>query len=505
MEKPEEDKCAFTKILSAVTYGYLILPFLIFAVGWFRIRFWVPIVICLFFCTWRCWKETASFWKPDFTKDSIFKIMFVCVILAVWVYYSGIGGKVFQNADHSSRNAIFEALVRCRWPIYNTDIDTEMYQSGTVTSLIYYIGFWMPAAVVGKVFGMQMGYLFQMIWAFIGLFLVYYYICERKKKIMVWPLFLLIFFSGLDIAGVFMTGTNIFQIENDMHMEWWASPYQYSSVTTQLFWVFNQSVPAWLCTVFAMQQKNNRSLVFIIASAMFSATFPFVGLLVIALFWIFTRQYGIREDIGWTERFKEWIKAFTKDTITVQNVLGGGILGIFTYLYQRGNTSATKISSQGFLDILRSVEWTQYLIFILLEVGIYLIFIYEYNKKNGIYYVVVLSLVFIPLLKGSSVDFCMRVSIPALFILMILVQDTLEKSAGQRDWMIFISLSVALCIGSMTPIHEMERTVQHTVESKYYGNSLNVTLSQKEILNAGNFSGDVKGNLFFEHIAKKYE
>lgn len=505
MEGPEKDKGVFTNIMTVVTYGYLILPFLIFAVGWFRIRFWLPIVSCLLFCAWKCCKETPTLWKPCLTQDHIIKILFICMVLAVWVYYSGIGGKVFQNSDHSSRNAIFEILVQCRWPIYNTDINTELYPEGTVTSLIYYIGFWMPAAVVGKIFGMQAGYGFQMVWAFIGLFLVYYFICERKNKIIIWPLLLLIFFSGLDVAGVFMTGTNIFGMENDMHMEWWAAPYQYSSMTTQLFWVFNQSVPAWLCTVFAMRQENNRSLVFIVASVMFSATFPFVGLLVFVLFWTFTRQYEICIDVSRMESVKEWMKAFIKDTITIQNVLGGGILGIFTYLYQRGNTSATKISSQGFLDILGSIEWTQYLIFMLLEVGIYFIVIYKYNKINGVYFVVVLSLIFIPLLKGSSGDFCMRVSIPALFILMLLVQDTLEKAAEQKNWIILGSLTIVLCIGSMTPIHEMARTIWHTIERKYYEVQLNETLSQKEILNAGNFSGNVEGNLFFEHIAKKYE
>jgi len=497
-----EHKSSNTKTITGATYIYMVLPFIIFAIGWFKTYFWLPIVAIVLFCTWKAWRETPSFWMPCLNRDNVIKILFICIVLAVWVYFSGIGFKVFQNSDHTVRNAIFEALVECDWPIFGDRMNSAGFPTGKVSALIYYIGFWLPAAVAGKVFGMQAGYTFQMVWAFIGLFLVYYYMCARKKKLLVWPILLLLFFSGLDIAGMGIKGTNVFDVSYSAHMEWWSSPYQYSSMTTQLFWVFNQSLPAWLCTIFTMQQENNRSMVFILASVMLNATFPFIGLLVLAEFWVLGRRYDIPEGMQLPEMTRFWLTAWIKDTFTIQNVLGGGIIGIFSFLYLQGNIAATGISAQGNAGVFASVRWPQYFMFILFEVGIYLILIYRYNKDNGNYFVVMLSLLIIPLVKGNSGDYCMRVSIPALFILMLLVQDALEQAARNKERILLCCLVIAVCIGAVTPFHEITRTVQKTIECQETGTEYGSTIERQRLLNGVNFSGNVEGNLFFEYIAK---
>lgn len=391
-----------TKIITAVTYVYLFLPFLIFIVGWIRIRFWVPVAATVIFCAWAAWQDTPAFWRPELNRDNAVKILFICAVLAVWVFYSGIGFKVFQNADHPWRNAIFETLVYESWPVYNRDINLDLYQWGTeITSLIYYIGFWMPASVVGKLAGIRAGYAFQMLWAFAGLVLVYYYMCARKRRLTVWPLLLLIFFSGLDTLGMYLIGSRLLETAADAHIEWWIGFYQFSSMTTQLFWVFNQALPAWLCTVFMMQQKNNRSLVFILASVMLNATFPFVGLLVFVAFWMVGRKYAFLKDAPTKERALHWLKSFIKDSCTVQNILGGGIVGMLTYLYLNTNVSAARIKSQSFLSVFESIDWPRYFIFILVEAGIYIILVYKSKKNAGTYYVMLLSLACIPLLRGG--------------------------------------------------------------------------------------------------------
>ena len=90
-------------------------------------------------------------------------------------------------------------------------------------------------------------------------------------------------------------------------------------------------------------------------SYLLSATFPFVGLLVLVLFWAALRKYEVGQSVTWIGRIKCRMKAFWKDTFTIQNVFGGGVLGIVTFLYQRGNQSVSSISSQGFLDVLQCV------------------------------------------------------------------------------------------------------------------------------------------------------
>lgn len=491
-----------SKIPAGIAYAYILLPFLIFSIGWMGKRYWIPILLILLFCFWKVCKDTVALWIPEFNQDSVTKIVFIIVVITVWVYMSGIGRFVFQNTDHNCRNAIYETLVAYRWPIVNYDVMVDRFPNTSATSLIYYIGFWLPSAVIGKLLGMEAGYGFQMIWAVLGIVLVYYFICARKEKILVWPLAILIFFSGMDIVGQYLRGVDMFTLANDAHIEWWVEPYQYSGMTTQLFWVFNQAIPAWLCTILAYMQKNNRSIVFILACCMLPGTFPFVGLLALVIYWTLTRKY---EGVSWKKGYKMcYIETWCKDTMTVQNVLGGGIIGIFSFLYLASNSAGTAFMQESVYGASYDNHLLKYLMFIIVEIGIYFLLLYKYNKRNGLYYFLLFCLCVIPPFKvGTAGDFCMRVSIPALFLLMILVMDGVELASVKKDKNLFRGLVIALCIGSITPVHEITRTFKITSDRVNNEEQVYETaLSSEGILNSGNFSGEIDDNFFFKYIAR---
>lgn len=86
---------------------------------------------------------------------------------------------------------------------------------------------------------------------------------------------------------------------------------------------------------------------------------------------------------------------------------------------------------------------------------------------------------------------------------MLYVQDALEDSKRKRDWAVFWSLALALSIGGITPLHEIARTVQHTVECRNTGMPYGTVVSKYDLLNSANFSGSTEGSLFFEYFAKK--
>ena len=499
-----------TKYMEVLGYLYLIVPFFIFSIGWMKKEYWIPIAVILVVCFWKAWKDAIPLWMPKLTKKNVLKITTILSVVCIWVVLSGVGKFVFQNADHFYRNGIFEALVEYQWPIRNDQIIyPENFSEGThATSLIYYIGFWLPAAVIGKLFGVGAGYVFQAVWAVLGIVLAYYFICARKEKLLVWPLFLLVFFSGLDIVGHSLSGSGFSIIATDGHLEWWAEKYQYSSNTTQLFWVFNQAVPAWVCTGCMMVQKNNKSIVWIFASCMLSATFPFVGLLPFTVFWMFGRKFldlnDTRKGFLKTEVVKKYLICWTKDTMTIQNVLGGGIIGIFSFLYLTSNTSGHKIMESSAGAASGGNQVLGYLVFFILEAGVYLVFLYRYQKKNVLYYVIFLSLLVIPAIRvGGGSDFCMRASIPALFLLMVLVIDGLERAKEEKNRRIFWGLVVMFLIGSITPIHEIGRTFHLTTERFLAGEQICESVKDPvELLNLPNFSGKIDESFFFEVIGK---
>lgn len=496
-----------SKIILCVSYFYILCSFLIFTAVWIKLYYAILIVGILILCFWRVCKDSPQFWMPELNKNNVIRILFVLAVIALWVYMSGIGKFVYQNNDHPVRNTIFNILVEYDWPVINYDILPENRGVFDTTVLIYYIGYWLPSALVGKVFGLRAGYYAQAVWAVIGIALIYYFICVKAKKIVIWPLWIFIFFSGLDIVGVFLTNADISSYESIWHAEWWSIPYEYSSMTTQLFWVFNQAIPAWICTMLIYVQKNNRNLVFILACCMLSSTFPFVGLLFIAVFLCFTRKYPELEQFRMskkTVKVKEYFKCLIKDTCTVQNVIGGGIIGIVSFLYLFGNTSGSRILQEDPRGPAYFNSLPKLVLFLILEVFVFAVLLYKYNKNNKLFYFVVLLLCIIPPIKvGYSNDFCMRVSIPFLFIIMLWIIEAVAQSWKEKDYKLFAGLVIVLLIGSVTPVLELKRTWTYTYERI---NTDQIVYAEDkdavDILNSGNFSGNIEGNFFFEYIAK---
>lgn len=474
------------------TYIYLMLPFILFILGWLKTWFAIPMIVILLFSFYKMLQHAPELWIPELNRDNIEKIIFIVSIICFWVYLSGIGKMVFQNTDHVVRNAMFDLLVLGDWPIMGEDV------AGNSTSLIYYTGFWIPAAAVGKVLGLQAGYYMLMIWAVLGLVLVYYFICARSQRLEVWPIVVLIFFSGLDIVGHYLIGTEVGTMSRTLHLEWWNNPYQLSSTTTQLFWVFNQCIPAWLATALVMELKDNRSIVIIWATTMLTSTLPFVGLLPIIVYMIFHR--------GCKKLGKENFIHFFKELFTFENVVGGGIVGIVSFLYLSGNlsggmvsTSAKASSSNGYNGSL--LLW---IICIILEVGIYLLLIYKKQRNNKLYYIIVMELCLFPLIRvGTSNDFCMRAVIPAQFILMLYIIDLLREAAIEKKRILLVSTIIILGIGSVTPINEFTRTISETVTRQRQNISVEAeTMGGEGLLEPGNFSGEIENNFFYRFFVK---
>ena len=240
--------------INILVYIYLALPTIIFFAGWLKWYFALPFGLV---AAVACVKGFSNSIRDkcliiDSSVDiEIRTLVKVLLLIALWVYISGIGGWCYQNKDHEVRNAIFRALVQYDWPVISYDGSR---------GLIYYIGFWLPAACVGKVFGLEAGYAAQVVWAVLGIFIVYYLICVYRKKVDLLPILFLIFFSGLDYVGTWILGEEGIDLSLAAHLEWWAYDMQFTSTTAQLFWVFNQAIPAWVSTMLIMTQKSCKNM-----------------------------------------------------------------------------------------------------------------------------------------------------------------------------------------------------------------------------------------------------
>ena len=366
---------------------------------------------------------------------------------------SGIGKFVWQNGDHSYRNTIFRLLVEKSWPVTSVFDNTEY-------KFTYYLGFWLPSALLGKAFGLKAGFLFQYLWAFIGICSLFFLLCAMRKRISLKMLVLIIFFSGLDYIGTTLPREYLLNPISASHIEWWANYFQYSSMTTQLFWVFNQALPAWLAVTLLLYQKNNKNVVFIMGVLFLNATFPFIGLLPIAAY-LYCRNIKtacedeIRERVP-LQRLARPVLKQIGESLTFQNIIGGGVSGIITFLYFSANVRSSSIQLSYSPD---KKYWIYYALFFVLEVGIYLALIFTSQKKNPLYYICGFCLLTFPLFYIPDGNFIMRASIPALFILMLYVIDELETCINQKRRALLLFV---LLVGGITPCSEIIRTIKQT-------------------------------------------
>ena len=142
---------------------------------------------------WFCAKNSPES-QLQAGKNDVLVLVSALVLIIIWVLLSGIGKVMYQNPDHTVRNGIFEMLIAHEWPIKGyIPTDSGIKARG----LIYYIGFWMPASLVGKLLGVNAGYVFQIIWAVLGIFLLYLMICEKTGRLSLLPLVILIFFCNM--------------------------------------------------------------------------------------------------------------------------------------------------------------------------------------------------------------------------------------------------------------------------------------------------------------------
>lgn len=472
----------------------LAIPFIVFAIGWLKWYWAVVTVAATLGCLWlgvfaRGKKNDgdkvismAEAEKTITIKKWIFVV--VMAIAFIWVWQSGVGGFWAQSKDYPWRNAIYRDIVLRDWPVFY-----ELYGG----ALVYYIGFWLPPALLGKVallLGASDVVAFQVasvaiyVWSAALIAILFCLLLTllkadtTKKQILVILGF--VFFSGLDILGsIEPLGANLY------HLEWWANDYQYSSFTTCLFWVFNQSIIPWIAMACLLQENSIRNYVFLGMMCLFSGPLPFVG------FFIFCITLGVLKGVESIRNKKT--ASFFKDIVSLSNILATVFIFIFiaTYLLTNAvisNGGGLRVSEDGAIiqteasetDTTAEQQQTsavqydalvQYLMFVMFEFGFYALLIARRYYKQPMFYVMVISLLVFPFLKmGGSLDFPMRASIPALFYLYYLVMEFLlkehhwmqKKEAIQRT--LYLVLVVALVLGSVTPLVEFYRGCRQVVK-----------------------------------------
>ena len=477
------------KIIVILALSYLFVPLLVFFNTFLNLLGILFSIVFIYFF----YKLYLSLIKKEadlFKKNTIAYWAIAIVLIMLWAYLSGIGGFAYQNDDFWARNAIYRDLINYDWPvIYDLSLEPDYVVNLLGTDKVafsYYYIFWLPIALISKFFSLSWATSNLLLYFYVvfGLLLVLYFLNRKLNKCSYIALFLLIGFSGLDVIRFVIRNNYLPTIE---HIEWYGDFFfQYSSNTTQLFWIFNQSVPVWLLTSILLNNDNNKYSIGLCSLAFAYSPWAIFGLLPYMLY-IFIMN--IKESIN-----------FENISICLLMLV---VFGTFYFCGQKGS-NAFHISFMYFDN-----SYKAYLMLMLLEVIIYFLLIGK--NKYEYYYVTLFSLLLIPFVQDESLNFCMRASIPALFMIMYYV----IRSLCDNNKMLKNVTLIVLIIGAYTPFTEIYRSIDNTLnwheyiirdeiysfgDTHYNGDDREDSI---KMISDQFFAYDYQDSFFFKYLAKK--
>lgn len=402
---------------------YVICPIIVFFFGWTKIYIALVASGLLLFSVFKVFKRKLL--NDEIIYIDFKLLILIIAVLGIWCWTSGIGGFFVQRWDHHARNAVFRDLISYDWPV--------IYKK-TGNGLVYYFTFWMIPALIGKVAGWTAGNIALLIWSIWGIILVYLGLCfalraMTAKKMMV-ILLIFITWSGLNILGLGIAdvlGTNNFSVGGAYGWADFLGGYQYTPNTGLMKWVFNQTIVPWLLTTLFLLNKDEVSLYAFWGILMLPyGPLPFIGIFLTMILFTITKLK------------KRKVLCIIKDAISIENICSVlAIVPIFYFFFKCNVAANGDAANAGFgLYIpLKEYNYKYFLVlilFVFLEFGIYSLLIKNKYKKDKLFWVVNILLILIPNFRlGSGHDFCMRASIPGLFIIMFYVIDYLFNVKGE--------------------------------------------------------------------------
>lgn len=431
---------------------YLALPIIIFYFGWLKIYYAVLfatlLAVALAFAIKRVIKEREGRVLEIPVTGAV-----VILIILLWVYLSGIGGFVWQRADWNARNAVLHDLINYEWPV--------VFEDGS--GLTYYVCYWMIPALAGKIFGWKAAGNTLFLWTVIGLFITVLLLSSFFKddrdtvglrRISVILTFFILW-GGLNVIGqflVFIKGNGTMALDS---IYGW-SAYQYTPNNALLEWVFNQAVPAWVGAALYIdsREKGEVSLNCLILMLLVPFT-PFAALGALPLF------------------LTDIVKCRCKGLISVPNI--ASVCSVFP-VFAAYFTCNNSIGEENALDSIgifwlstRSVPYNfvVLVVFLVVEVGIYIILIWKPNHHDYFFVAVSIWLLLIPLIRvGHDGDrnFLMRGSIIPLFFLMTYVLRTLLDVKFKEKKVLYAMLLLSVIIGFYSGVGDIVLTIKNTMD-----------------------------------------
>lgn len=219
-----------------------------------------------------------------------------------------------------------------------------------------------------------------------------------------------------------------------------------------LYGAFQHVISPWLaCSFFLGNRKRHETYVMLTLPLMFTATF---GCVYFAALLLFFALY----DLIMEKKYREWIKSiFSRGNLLLLPVT------VIFLIYLSGNFLGDKPPGIGFGIIYMPDYLDFFIVFILSEFMGYAVFLFWRNRKNVMFYAVVIELLIIPFFAlGLYNDLCSRGGIPARYILMVLCIEQIYN-ANKDSWS-YLGLASLLVIAALNTEVQISFHINKTMD-----------------------------------------
>lgn len=432
--------------LDRLAIGYLTLPLFIFLIGWFE--WWAASLLAA--CSVYALRPLYRKWDAPARATVTAQQLVVAVLIGcAWSVLGGTDHLFYANVDWHFRDAVLHDLVVSHWPVGYGLLE------GRETMLRAPLGYYLAAALVGKATSLPLAHVALLVWTAVGavLFLLQIMsLVENKPGAQLLAAAVVVLFSGADIVGALLNEGPRFRTMWDlpMHLEWWAGSYQYSSMTTQLFWVPNHALGGWLFIglLYRCGLAGDLELLlpFLLAAAALWSPLCALGLVPFVL-WRAAEYFFKSHSLRWLHP-QNWLPAL------VVGVAVSAYLTMAAGAVPKGSSLSDWASDDAIMSLLRQLQ------FFVWEAGLIGLAVALIRPSIELFIALAVLAVLPAVYLGPNNDLVMRASIPALTVLAISAFKALLDATPQPKVVRKKAfLAVLLLVGAMTPISEISRAI----------------------------------------------
>jgi len=433
---------------------FLFIPYLFFIPGWLNTPTAIVTGGMVIFCLSRILGKHNG---PESIRCD-WGTLAAFLLIVAYINLAGIGDYGYQSPDHSMHNSRLNDLILHEWPVKYAENK----------HLVYYVGYFLPAAVIGKLTHYGIANYFLYFWAIMGVTLAFrwlQYLCGWRLS--GWLVLIFMLFGSLDIFNTLFVGygKNVspagvlfpldigrFEFITGEKIDFFLG--NYLSHTLQLYFSPHQVIAGWIGSgllAYSYFSKQPRQILFIFA--LLSLWSPFVmlgmGIIVLIILMDFAR--------------KDW-----RSVATLENFSGAIICLLFVVFYLGGSAEQNPSFSL-FHRLDTAGDYLALLILLFAGWGIYAALIWPYIQRQEVHHRVLFgsllaSLVLLPCwIFGSYNDLFCRGSAPLMFLLLAyLLKATMHYWKHQNKWLL-LAITVFFLAGSLSALQ------QHAKALYFYG------------------------------------